>query len=78
MMPKMPEVIAIEEMKAVKVECNIVQVEMEVDESGKEVCRILPILIKEEPDHQHTTWAPVTKTLGMPELPPRVDVKELL
>ena len=78
MMPKMPKVIAIEEMKAVKVEGNVVQVEMVVDELGKEVRWILPILIKEEPDRQHTTWAPVTKTLGMPELPPRADVKELL
>ena len=66
MMPKMPEVVAIEEMKEViKVEHNIVQVEMVVDESGKEVHQILPILVK-EPDHQHTTWAPATKTLGMP------------
>ena len=78
MMPKMPEVVAIEEMKEVKVECNVVQVEMVVDESGKEVHQILPILVKEEPDRQHTTWAPVSKTLGMPELPPRADVKELL
>ena len=78
MMPKMPEVVAIEEMKEVKVECNVVQVEMMIDESGKEMCRILPILVKEEPDCQHTTWASATKTLGMPELPPRADVKELL
>ena len=78
MMPKMPEVVAIEEMKEVEVERNIVQVEMMVDESGKEVCRILPVLVKEEPDRQHTTWAPANETLGMPELPPRADVKELL
>ena len=32
MTPKMPKVIAIEEMKEVKVECNVVQVEMVVDE----------------------------------------------
>ena len=78
MMPKMPKVVAIEEIKEVKVECNVVQVETMVDESRKEVHRILPILVKEEPDHQHTTWAPATKTLGMPELPPGADVKELL
>ena len=78
MMSKMPKVVAIEERKEVKIECNIVQVEMIVDESGKEIHRILPILVKEEPDHQHTTWAPVTKTLGMPELSPGADVKELL
>ena len=78
MTPKMPEVIAIEEMKEVKVECNVVQVETVVDESGKEVHQILPIPVKEEPDCQHTTWAPATKTLGMPELPPGADVKELL
>ena len=74
----MPKVVAIEEMKEVKVEHNAVQVETMVDESGKEIRRILLVLVKEEPDHQHTTWAPETKTLGMPELPPRADVKELL
>ena len=67
-----------EEMQEVEVECNVVQVEMVVDESGKGVCWILPVLVKEEPDCQHTTWAPATKTLGMPELPPGADVKELL
>ena len=70
MTPKMTKVIAIEKMKDVKAECNIVQVEMVVDELGKEVCQILPILVKEEPNHQHTTWAPATQTLGIPELPP--------
>ena len=66
MTPKIPEVVAIEEMKDIEVECNIVQVEMVVDELGKEVGQILPVLVKEEPDHQHTTWTPATKTLGMP------------
>ena len=69
MTPKMPKVIAIEEMKEVKVECNALWLEMVIDELGKEVHQILPILVKEEPDRQHTTWAPATKTLGMPELP---------
>ena len=76
MTPKIPEVIAIEGIKEVKVERNVVQVETVVDESGKEVRQILPVLIKEEQDCQYTTWAQVTKTLGMRELPPRADVKE--
>ena len=78
MMAKMLEVIAIEEMKEVEVERNVVQVEIVVDELGNEVRQILPIFIKEQPDCQHTTWAPATKTLGMPELPPGADVKVLL
>ena len=76
--PKLPEVIATEEMWYIEVEQDEVQIETVINPDGKEVHCILPILMKEEPDHQHTTHEPSKKPPGMPDLPPRATVSTLL
>ena len=68
MIPKLPEVIVIEEMQHIEVEQDEVQIETVIDPDGKEVHCILPILMKEEPDCQHTTHEPTKKPPGMPDL----------
>ena len=76
--PKLPEQVAVEEMKCAKVEEDQVQVEKVVDVEGNEVRRIIPIFVKEEPDHQHTVHEPAHLPPGMPKLPPEATVSALL
>ena len=78
MIPKLPEPVAVEEMKCAEVEEDQVQVEDVVDVKGNEVRRIIPIFIKEEPDHQHTVHEPAHLPPGMPKLPPNTTVSTLL
>ena len=78
MIPKLPELVAVEEMECAKVEEDQVQVVEVVDVEGNEVRRIMPIFIKEEPDHQHTVLEPAHLPPGMSELPPDATVSALL
>ena len=54
------------------------QIETVANNDGKEVCHIIPILVKEEPDHQHTTHEPTKKPPGIPDLLPGAAVSTLL
>ena len=78
MIPKLPEPVAVEEMKWAEVEEDQVQVEEVVDAEDNEVRRIIPIFVKEEPDCKHTVHEPAHLPPGMPELPTDATVSTLL
>ena len=78
MIPKLPEMVAVEEMKCAEVEEDQVQVGKALDAEGNEVRRVIPIFIKEEPNCQHTVHEPTHLPPGMPELPPDATVSALL
>ena len=76
--PALPETVASEELIKCEVYPNHVQVEKAVQKNGTVIKRILPILIKEEPDKEHITKEP---SLLMPYqllLPPDAQPEELL
>ena len=60
--PTMPEAIASEEMSTYDVDPNHVQVEKVIQKDGAVVEKILPILIKGEPNQEHTTKEPSIMT----------------
>ena len=51
----MPEAVASEELSTYEVDPNHVQVEKVIQKDGAVIKKILPILIKAEPDQVHTT-----------------------
>ena len=57
---------------------NHVQVEKVIQKDGAAVKKILPILIKAEPDQEHTTKEPSIMTLYQPHLPPKAQPEQLL
>ena len=76
--PTMPEAIVSEEMSTYDVDSNHVQVEKVIQKDGAVVKKILPILIKAEPDQEHITKESSIMTLYQPHLPPEVQPEQLL
>ena len=66
--PTMPKAIASEEMSTYDVDPNHIQVEKIIQKDGAVVKKILPILIKAEPDQEHTTKEPSIMTPYQPHL----------
>ena len=68
--PAMPETVASEELSTYEVNPNYVQVEKVIQKDGAIIKKILPILIKAEPDQEHTTKEPSIMMPYQPHLPP--------
>ena len=76
--PTMPETVASEELATYEVNPDHVQVEKVIQRDGVVMKKILPILIKAEPDHEHTTKEPTIMTPYQPHLSPDAQPEELL
>ena len=73
-----PEAVASEELATYEVDPDHVQVEKVIQRDGTVVKKILPILIKAEPDHEHTTKEPTIMTPYQLHLPSEAQPEKLL
>ena len=76
--PTMPETVASEELATYEVNPDHVQAEKVIQRDEAVVKKILPILIKVEPNHEHTTKEPTIMTPYQPHLPTEAQPEELL